>query len=243
MRVCNADPTNVISQYDYAYDAVRCRVSCTKSGIAYKARDTNFYSYNARSELTNAVSAVDSSCRFRYKFDDMGSRILAEERSVCSSYLSNQLNQYSVIDGFTPRYYDDGNQTLVKTREGVWNVLYNAENRPILWSNESAVVKMRYDHEGRRVFKESQTKRGADSYCFIYDHENLIAVGLGTNSLAYVLRAPLAVGYEVPLAYISPSCESLFYMSDANRNIVGVVNAEDAILNVANANLIVERVA
>jgi RHS repeat-associated protein len=48
--------------------------------------------------------------------------------------------------------YDlDGNQTLLHTTTGLWHVDYNAENRPVLFSNETAIITMAYDHQGRRT--------------------------------------------------------------------------------------------
>jgi hypothetical protein len=67
------------------------------------------------------------------------------------SFLSNNLNQYTAITDvvatpsssqkFTPQFDDDGNQTLVKTATGVWQVQYNGENRPIIWENVCQVLK------------------------------------------------------------------------------------------------------
>ena len=51
LQVCNATPTNVISQYDYTYDAAGRRVACGKSGSAFTQIDAIAYAYNNRSEL------------------------------------------------------------------------------------------------------------------------------------------------------------------------------------------------
>ena len=48
--------TNVISQYDYVYDAADRRISVAKSGTAFDHADTIAYGYNNRSELTNVVT-------------------------------------------------------------------------------------------------------------------------------------------------------------------------------------------
>ena len=63
---------------------------------------------------------------------------------------------------FVPQFDDDGNQTLIKTSTGIWQVQYNGENRPILWecvasdsntsnSNTQTLISMTYDRMGRRV--------------------------------------------------------------------------------------------
>ena len=82
------------------------------------------YGYNNRSELTNAnaVAAVDADYRYSYDFDDIGNRETSSERGTNSVYAANQLNQYTAVDDFTPQFDDDGNQTLIKTATGVWQV-------------------------------------------------------------------------------------------------------------------------
>jgi len=37
------------------------------------------------------------------------------------------------------------NQTLIRTSTGVWHVTYNAENRPVVFSNDTGVIEMAYD--------------------------------------------------------------------------------------------------
>jgi RHS repeat-associated protein len=48
-----------------------------------------------------------------------------------------------------PRHDADGNQTIVRTSAGVWHVTYNADNRPVCYSNDTAVVTLGYDYFGR----------------------------------------------------------------------------------------------
>ena len=151
LQVCNATPTNVISQYDYTYDPAGRRVACGKSGSAFDHDDSIAYCYNARSELTNAVAAVDSNYRYAYDFDEIGNRESSSERGTNSVYASNQLNQYTAVDDFTPEFDDDGNQTLIKTATGVWQVCYNAEDRPVLWTSGITNIVMSFDQMGRRT--------------------------------------------------------------------------------------------
>ena len=109
------------------------------------------YGYNVRDEL---ISADEAS----YAYDDIGiyaptsvsevgNRTIAEGKT----YAANNLNQYTAIDDFTPQYDDDGNQTLIKTETGIWSVVYNAENRPVRWTQGDTVITMAFDRMGRRV--------------------------------------------------------------------------------------------
>ena len=60
-----------------------------------------------------------------------------------TAYTTGPLNQYTAIErgeeaAFEPVYDADGNQTLIRTSTGIWQVSYNAENLPVRFVNESA---------------------------------------------------------------------------------------------------------
>ena len=97
LQVRNAFPTNIISQYDYTYDVAGRRITCAKSGSAFAQNDTLSYGYNEKSELTNAVAAVNTNYRYSYDFDDIGNRETSSERGTNSVYTANNLNQYTSI--------------------------------------------------------------------------------------------------------------------------------------------------
>ena len=109
------------------------------------------YGYNVRDEL---ISADDLS----YAYDDIGvhaptsvSEVGNRTTAEGKTYTANNLNQYTAIDDFAPQYDADGNQTLIKTETGIWSVVYNAENRPIRWTQGDTVITMAFDRMGRRV--------------------------------------------------------------------------------------------
>lgn len=107
LQVRNASPMNVISQYDYTYDAVGRRIACAKSGSAFTQDDTVAYGYNNRSELTNAVAAVDANYQYAYDFDDIGNREASSEGGTNSVYTANQLNQYTKVGRIVPNAPQD----------------------------------------------------------------------------------------------------------------------------------------
>ena len=117
------------------------------------------YGYNVRDELISADNVS-------YAYDDIGNRTTDEGKT----YTANNLNQYTAIDDFAPQYDADGNQTLIKTETGIWSVVYNAENRPIRWTQGDTVITMAFDRMGRRV--EMRTvKDGAETLQrFVYDN-------------------------------------------------------------------------
>ena len=220
LQVKNAFPTNIISQYDYVYDAAGRRINVSKSGSAFDHGDTISYGYNARSELTNTVAAIDSDYRYSYAFDDIGNRETSSERGTNSVYTANNLNQYTAVDDFTPQFDDDGNQTLVKTATGIWSVTYNGENRPVLWSlvqsnnstntNNQTILSMSYDRMGRRVAKNDQR--------FVYDGYLQIADYLG-NKYIWDASEPVATR---PIAWNS-RISAGYYAHDGNKNVSEVL--------------------
>ncbi len=121
------------------------------------------FGYNTRSELTDAQLGLDA---YRYDYDNIGNR-KATQGETEAAYTANALNQYTRIESadgtthFAPAYDADGNQTLVKTSTGVWNVEYNAENRPVTFTRTEGTVTIRvtctYDSKGRRTTKKVET--------------------------------------------------------------------------------------
>lgn len=76
-----------------------------------------------------------------------------------TSYQTNALNQYtSVSEGsaepFLPTYDADGNQTLIKTSTGIWEVEYNFNNQPVKFTQGGAVITCGYDFMGRKWFRK-----------------------------------------------------------------------------------------
>jgi RHS repeat-associated protein len=229
LQVCNATPTNVISQYDYTYDAAGRCVYCGKSGSAFTQDDTVAYSYNNRSELTNAVAAVDSDYRYSYNFDDIGNRESSSERGANYVCAANQLNQYTAVDDFTPLFDDDGNQTLVKTATGIWQVTYNGENRPARWiqlqsnnTNNQAMPVMLYDRMGRRVSKDSRRFR-YNGYLQIAD----------SNGNAYFWDPTETVTPRVLMANIKGDLNigyvTYYCAHDGNNNVSGLVREDGSV--------------
>ena len=217
LQVRNATLTNVISQFDYTYDAAGRRTAIAKSGSALEFDDVVSYGYNARSELTNAVAAVDANYRYSYQYDPIGNRESSSERGTNTTYAANGLNQYTQIaaaneDAFIPEFDDDGNQTIVKTATGVWRVTYNGENRPILWACDSGnqTLTMVYDYIGRRWEKDDRR--------FFYDGYLQIADN-GDNVYAWDCTEAIATR---PLAWIR-SDSDVYYAHDGNKNDSDVI--------------------
>ena len=99
-----------------------------------------------------------------------------------TAYTTGPLNQYTAIKrgeeaAFEPVYDADGNQTLIRTSTGIWQVSYNAENRPVRFVNESAktVVECTYDYMGRR-FEQKVTVGGTTGFHARYLYRDYLQV-------------------------------------------------------------------
>ena len=76
-------------------------------------------------------------------------------------------------------------KTLIQTSTGVWQVTYNAENRPILWEQDDTVVTMAFDRMGRRV--EMRTMKGGAETLqrFVYDNYLCVQQLRGTENTLF----------------------------------------------------------
>ena len=113
IQVCNATPTNVISQFDYTYDAAGRRTAITKTGSAFGdlSGSIDSYTYNARSELISARRTKNGQpipgFSEDFDYDPIGNRRSSstynEKGEVqTSTYQANNLNQYTMCT--TPGY-------------------------------------------------------------------------------------------------------------------------------------------
>ena len=145
-----------IASRSHQYDTLGRPTSRTLARQGATRNDV--FTYNDRSELISDV--VDGTGLNGWDYDNIGNRLLQQQGSAYDTYTSNALNQYTAIedethDVFTPTYDDDGNQTRIKISTGIWNVTYNAKNRPVLFSKEgeNLTVACTYDYMGRRATK------------------------------------------------------------------------------------------
>ena len=230
------------------------RAEIARSGSRMTESRLDAYGYNDRNELTNAVKNATLN-EYAYQYDDIGNRLSAAELEtggssfVSTAYIANELNQYTSISNsapsapsagdFTPLYDLDGNQTLVKTSTGIWSVMYNAENRPVLWSCGATNIMMKYDRMGRRVeYLETVTdSTGGPSavsattnahHRFVYDGylciqrlnaaaNNAVDLAFGWDPTEPVATRPLWM-QRVSGSY------NFFYFHDGNKNVSDLVS-------------------
>ena len=144
--------STLVANRQYSYDTLGRPTARNTSRQGSVKNDS--FGYNNRSELTTAT--VNGS-NYAYDYDNIGNRNTAQEvTEEITNYTANNLNQYTAVGDFTPTFDADGNQTLVKTTTGTWSVTYDAENRPLNFTNAetNTVIECGYDHMGRRATKK-----------------------------------------------------------------------------------------
>ncbi len=210
-----------------------------EKGLRTRLGETHddYFSYNLRNELTGAM--FGGGPVFEYAYDNIGNREQFQVRATQTDYESNELNQYSLITpsyapAFTPTFDADGNQTRIRTTSGIWNVIYNANNRPIRFASEDneTVVECRYDHMGRRVTKKVSVGgivTQHEGYHYL-DYVQVAAVDLLANNevLHAILWNPLESVATRPLALVRGS--SIYYSAhDFVKNITEWINEQGEI--------------
>ena len=241
LQVKNAFPTNTISQYDYMYDAAGRRVRIAKSGSAMSKNCTDVYGYNARGELISVARVGGSQSpviEYAYEYDDIGNRISSSDLGLNCNYVANNLNQYTTVSNFSssasfvaefsPQFDDDGNQTMIKTSTGIWQVLYNGENRPISWSCGPTNIVMSFDHMGRRVrYLEICDSITNGNHAFVYD--GYLPIGRNQrmpNGISKTCHFVWDITESIatrPLVLCAPETPPLYYTHDGNKNVSELV--------------------
>ncbi|MBQ6142846.1 MAG: hypothetical protein IJI54_16355 [Kiritimatiellae bacterium] len=85
------DFANVISQYDYTYDAAGRRIEIARFGSVMSESRTDSYGYNIRNELTSASKLGGTMPEYAYNYDDIGNRITSTDLGTNRTYIANNL--------------------------------------------------------------------------------------------------------------------------------------------------------
>ena len=204
------------------------------------------YGYNIRNELISAAKNAKGAkvLEYRYQYDDIGNRVSSHDLGTNRTYTANNLNQYTSISNsassalsageFIPQFDDDGNQTLIQTKTGIWQVQYNGENRPVVWQcvstnsltpNSSTpnsatppLISMSYDRMGRRVTKNDQR--------FVYDGYLQIA----DNGGNVYIWDPTELVATRPLVFCQSNTQPLFYTHDGNKNVSEIFSGNSTVM-------------
>lgn len=154
------EPENgeAVTSHEYQYDTLKNPMQVRDSWDIGTAPTTRDFTYNNRGELIN--QRIQQGGSFAYQYDNIGNRKTARELEEEISYTAGSLNQYSDVirngAAFAPIYDADGNQTRIKTSTGIWEVIYDANDRPVSFTSGDGrtVISCGYDYEGHRFEKK-----------------------------------------------------------------------------------------
>ncbi len=217
---------NVLDSYGYTNDALGRRAARVDAGVT-----TNAFGYNLRSEVTSAMLGSD---QFGYAYDPIGNRLTATNNAAVTAYFANELNQYTnIVSGVsvTPTYDDDGN--MLKFGNG-WTAAWDGENRLVQLSKTGEQIGYVYDHQSRRIAK--QTAAGTE--VFSYDDWAMIRhTAPGGEKADYIYGLDLSgtpqgagtVGGLLGLVRPGDSAPA-GYGYDANGNVTLIAGSDGTVL-------------
>lgn len=133
---------NIISRFDYTYDAAGNRVTKgTNEGVEK-------YNYDVINQLTGVEYPDGKNTQFEY--DAMGNRLRVTDDGVATNYSVNNLNQYTRVGSTTYGYDANGNLTSESQGEQTTYYDYNYENQLIKVRTSSRTINYTYDAFGLR---------------------------------------------------------------------------------------------
>jgi RHS repeat-associated protein len=178
--------STVISNYDYAVNAIGQRTGVTTSGTAFLALPSWAWSYDAHGQVIAADSSVNTSDR-AYEYDTIGNRQKSANSltlPVANNYATKGTNAYSSVQlpgtaaALIPTYDFDGNATAypLPNAPAVNSTLaWDAENRLISTTVGTATTTYQYDAQSRRIAKIAGNTTTSAATLYLYDAWNCIA--------------------------------------------------------------------
>ncbi len=135
----------VNSRFDYTYNALGLETTeATLDG-------TWIYTYDVDGQLIHAVFASTNSSvpnqDLAYSYDTMGNRITTVINGFTTAYVTNNMNEYTSVNGVGYQYDADGN--LIS--DGTNTYSYNSLNQLISVTGPNGMTRCTYDALGQRV--------------------------------------------------------------------------------------------
>ena len=187
------------------------------------------YDYDAVGQLTGAVFVSTNpdipNQNLTYEYDAAGNRINTIENGEATGYTSNNLNQYTEVNGFESQYDDDGNLISKTNEEGTFLYSYNSENRlTSVTEPDGIVTSYEYDPFGNRI---ASVRDGVRT-------EYLIdPFGFGDVVGEYNPDGNLIASYThgLGLESITNNANRFYYDFNAIGSTVGLTNANGGVAN------------
>ena len=202
----------VNSQFDYTYNALGLQtIETTLDG-------TWNYSYDPNGQLIGAVFTSNNpnvpSQNLAYFYDAMGNRLMTTINGATTTYVPNNMNEYTSVGGMPYTYDADGNLT----NDGTNTYTYNSLNQLTSVAGAGGTTKYTYNSLGQRV---AATTNGVTTQ-YLIDPAGLgSVVGQATSSGTVAAQYTYGLG----LASQITTSGSSFYDFDALGSTAGVSNS------------------
>ena len=147
LHLINYAPAGAInSRFDYTYNSLGLETTETTLDGTWT------YSYDADGELTQAVFASNNPAsipnqNLTYSYDAMGNRISTVINGVTTTYVPNDMNEYTTVGGVIYTYDKNGNLLS----DGTNTYKYNVLNELTSVTNASGTTTYTYNALGQRV--------------------------------------------------------------------------------------------
>ena len=227
--------------HEYDYDALMRPTQRRDLWDAATPATIRDFTYNSRSELLE--DRISRGGSFAYCYDNIGNRKTARELEKEVAYESNPLNQYTEIAGegedFTPVYDADGNQTRIRTSTGIWEISYDANDRPVVFTSQDGRTSITcgYDYRGRRFEKKVTVNGAVSSHSrFLYrDYLQVAELDLMQPEPMLIKSYLLDPTEPTATRILMMTCwqengmkvkEHLYFMYDALKNVTSIFDGQ-----------------
>ncbi|MEM8831366.1 MAG: RHS repeat-associated core domain-containing protein [Cyanobacteria bacterium P01_G01_bin.19] len=207
----------------YTYDSLGRQTSLTSLDGTWT------YGYDATGQLTSAdfvsTNPEIPDQNLTYEYDAAGNRITTTENGESVDYTTNNLNQYTDVDGFEYQYDDDGNLVSQTTDEGTFLYGYNSENQIVsVTSPDSTATTYEYDPFGNRIASVVDGERTE----YLID-----PFGFGDVVAEYDGNGNLTASYThgLGLESITNPEASYYYDFNATGSTLGLTDADGEVVN------------
>jgi RHS repeat-associated protein len=180
--------------FAYTYDNVGNRLTMTVNGS-----DVHSYTYDNIYQLTN----VDYPAGFfaddtTFNHDAAGNRQSVTNGGL-TTYVANNLNQYSYVAGVSHSHDQNGNLTS----DGTNTYTYDAENRLTSAETTDHSITYTYDPQGRRISREVDGRQTR----YIYDGDQVICVYDSSDRLMRKFIYGTGIDEPVRMTIVRPSAD------------------------------------
>jgi RHS repeat-associated protein len=180
--------------FAYSYDKVGNRLMMTTDGV-----NLHRYSYDKIYQLTGAdYPAGFFAADTNFNYDTAGNRSSVIAGGT-TNYATNNLNQYTLVNGVVYSYDSNGNLTY----DGNNTYTYDAENRLMTANRTGVSVSYQYDPFGRRI---SKNVNGTITK-YLYDGDQIICEYDGPGKLRRKFLYGTGIDETIRMSIVLPSAD------------------------------------